>query len=243
MKKTLTLVITVAVWIGTLSLSSGCKKNNGPTGCISASTDTTSLNQIVNFTNCTTGAIAYLWNFGDGNTSNEFSPSHVYTSGGTYTVTMTPTGPSGAGTPGSIKIVVRSGGTWSFQGTNHSPFLCVADRTRNYIIADDSTSSVQAALVIYFNGPLPTSNATFNVANYYSQSANPNDVVIAISKFSQNNIEEYVSSGIGNSTISLSVSGGKISVSGSNIDMGTPAQNNTVNPDHLPLNIRLAEYP
>ncbi len=30
-----------------------------------------------------------LWDFGDGNTSNEFIPSHVYAAGGVYTVTLT----------------------------------------------------------------------------------------------------------------------------------------------------------
>jgi hypothetical protein len=43
----------------------------------------------VNFSNNTTNAISYSWDFGDGNTSTHPSPSHTYTSSGTYTVTLT----------------------------------------------------------------------------------------------------------------------------------------------------------
>ena len=32
---------------------------------------------------------SYLWNFGDGTTSSEVEPTHVYTQPGTYTVTLT----------------------------------------------------------------------------------------------------------------------------------------------------------
>lgn len=42
----------------------------------------------VNFTNTTTNGNFYSWNFGDGNTSTQTSPSHIYSSPGTYTVTL-----------------------------------------------------------------------------------------------------------------------------------------------------------
>ncbi|AQS40597.1 M6 family metalloprotease domain-containing protein [Shewanella psychrophila] len=48
----------------------------------------------VTFTDTTTGgegAITYLWNFGDGQTSTAQSPSHTYASAGSYTVMMTVT--------------------------------------------------------------------------------------------------------------------------------------------------------
>lgn len=35
------------------------------------------------------GSITYTWNFGDGNTSNEQSPTHLYESPGTYTISLT----------------------------------------------------------------------------------------------------------------------------------------------------------
>lgn len=46
--------------------------------------------QKIAFTNTSTYALNYGWNFGDGSTaSTELFPSHVYTSSGTYTVTLT----------------------------------------------------------------------------------------------------------------------------------------------------------
>src|SRR5690606_36419163 len=47
------------------------------------------------FTNTSTGATTWSWDFGDGSTSTEQHPDHVYTNGGVYTVTLTVTGPCG----------------------------------------------------------------------------------------------------------------------------------------------------
>jgi gliding motility-associated-like protein len=41
------------------------------------------------FTNTTTGATAYLWEFGDGGTATEATPSHQYTKDGNYEVYLT----------------------------------------------------------------------------------------------------------------------------------------------------------
>lgn len=42
----------------------------------------------VNFTNTSENANSYEWNFGDGNSSTVESPSHTFTSGGTYSVVL-----------------------------------------------------------------------------------------------------------------------------------------------------------
>ncbi|MFM2201586.1 MAG: hypothetical protein RL040_786, partial [Bacteroidota bacterium] len=41
------------------------------------------------FVNTSAGAESYLWNFGDGATSTEENPSHLYAAAGTYTITLT----------------------------------------------------------------------------------------------------------------------------------------------------------
>ncbi len=40
------------------------------------------------FTNASSGASSYLWDFGDGNSSNDANPMHMYADNGTYTITL-----------------------------------------------------------------------------------------------------------------------------------------------------------
>ena len=49
-------------------------------------------------TNTSQHATSYLWNFGDGTTSAEATPTHSYTTGGTYTITLTATNANGSST-------------------------------------------------------------------------------------------------------------------------------------------------
>ncbi len=61
----------------------------------------------VNFTNTSTGASSYSWDFADGNTSVATNPSNVFTTSGSYIVTLIST----SGCPGSytLEIVVNDG--------------------------------------------------------------------------------------------------------------------------------------
>ena len=51
------------------------------------------------FTNNTSGAVSYNWDFGDGNGSSDANPSHTYSGAGSFTVTLTATA---AGTSNSM---------------------------------------------------------------------------------------------------------------------------------------------
>jgi len=62
---------------------------------------------LVDFTSQSTGAItSHAWNFGDGGTSSDASPSHTYAAAGTYTVALTETGPGGSDTRTRVDYVV-----------------------------------------------------------------------------------------------------------------------------------------
>jgi len=50
----------------------------------------------VSFTNSSSGATSYSWDFGDGGNSTATNPSHTYTAAGTYTVTLTATNSCGS---------------------------------------------------------------------------------------------------------------------------------------------------
>ena len=51
----------------------------------------------VQFTDASTGTVSgYVWDFGDGTNSTEQTPSHIYSTAGTYNVNFTVTGPGGS---------------------------------------------------------------------------------------------------------------------------------------------------
>jgi PKD repeat protein len=52
----------------------------------------------VRFTDSSTDAVSWYWNFGDGNTSTQKNPVHVYTTDGSYTVSLVVTNIKGTDT-------------------------------------------------------------------------------------------------------------------------------------------------
>ncbi len=78
--------------------------------CIESSTSRAELGQTINFTNCSSGAYSYLWEFDDGYTSSEISPSHSYDDIGNYTVKLTAYGDNG-NDEATYKITVDDGST------------------------------------------------------------------------------------------------------------------------------------
>ncbi len=71
----------------------------GPVTAFQASADSVCLNSPISFINNSVGGNGFFWDFGDGNTSNMFQPTHQYGGPGTYTVTLIVTkdnyGPNG----------------------------------------------------------------------------------------------------------------------------------------------------
>ena len=62
---------------------------SAPITLFSAS-DTLSCSGIINFTDLSSnGPTSWLWDFGDGTTSTLQNPTHAYSNGGNYTVTLT----------------------------------------------------------------------------------------------------------------------------------------------------------
>lgn len=61
------------------------------------------------FSNTSTGDnLTYLWDFGDGNTSTETNPSHLYTAEGDYTVTLTAQNAVGSDTATAVVSVLAA---------------------------------------------------------------------------------------------------------------------------------------
>jgi PKD repeat protein len=73
--------------------------NHRPVAHFSASPTSGAAPLTVNFTDQSTGQItSWSWDFGDGSISTEQNPSHTYTDDGSYTVSLTVTGPGGSDT-------------------------------------------------------------------------------------------------------------------------------------------------
>jgi PKD repeat protein len=70
-----------------------------PVAQFSASTTSGLAPLALNFTDGSTGGItSWSWKFGDGQSSSTRNPAHVYSNAGTYTVSLTVTGPGGTDT-------------------------------------------------------------------------------------------------------------------------------------------------
>ncbi len=73
-----------------VSLFSFC--GEGPTASFTIDNDTPNQNDPVQFTDTSTPDVlitSWLWDFGDGNTSQEQNPSHIYETAAIFTVTLT----------------------------------------------------------------------------------------------------------------------------------------------------------
>ncbi len=111
-----------------------------------ASNNTGCLPLIVSFDNTTNlfgnSIKSWLWDFGDGNTSNQQAPSHTYTARGVYDVSLTVENVSGCTNSLSLKKLIRAGNkpnTASFKAT---PLDGCASSLRNF--TDLSTGTINS---------------------------------------------------------------------------------------------------
>ena len=96
-KKTLHIYISIGIYQVTLTVQR--KKTpktytqivivKGVSACFTITGTNHYVREPVYFVNCSQNAISYDWGFGDGFTSNQRNPDHVYETSGTYQVTMT----------------------------------------------------------------------------------------------------------------------------------------------------------
>jgi PKD repeat protein len=88
---------------------------------------------LVDFTNQSTSATTFAWDFGDGNTSNLLNPSHLYANAGTFTVTLTASSDCGSDQTTATVTVVDA----PFAKINNS----TAEGCASHTIVFDATES------------------------------------------------------------------------------------------------------
>ncbi len=109
----------------------------------------------VTFTNSSSGAVSYAWNFGDGDSSSLADPVHTYATDGTYTVTLSATNACGTTTKTQTVTVT----TLPVAGFTVSPNVGCAPLTVQFT----NTSSANATSFDWqFPGGNPSSSTAQN---------------------------------------------------------------------------------
>ncbi|MGE0637712.1 MAG: PKD domain-containing protein, partial [Bacteroidia bacterium] len=121
----------------------------------------------VNFTESSTDAVAWYWDFGDGSTTTEQNPTHIYTVQGTYDVSLTITDLNGCSdTLINLDMVVVTGSIPDFEITSTAGCDSLAVTfndissppgsvlTWNWDFGDGGTSTQQNPTHIYQNAGL-----------------------------------------------------------------------------------------
>jgi PKD repeat protein len=118
----------------------------------------------VSFSNTTTAAPSYTWNFGDATpTSSAATPTHVYSSSGTYTVTLIATLGTCADTLIRTNYITVSASPLSSFATNGS--VCLGDSTR---LTNSSTGSITSYTWDFDDGNVLTTASGSSQSHLYS---------------------------------------------------------------------------
>jgi PKD repeat protein len=109
----------------------------------------------VNFTDLSAIATSWLWSFGDGDTSTDQNPTHIYSTAGTYTVTLTATNAVGSGVrtrtdfitvfaevvPQKIQVILGAqfNGSPALHWLNEADILILTKNVGNRVWTEDGT--------------------------------------------------------------------------------------------------------
>jgi gliding motility-associated-like protein len=101
-------------------------------------------------------ASTMIWNFGDGSSSNDVAPSHIYSSPGTYTITLAVTNASGCRTVVTSNVDVHPAPDAGFTGSN----ACA-----NSSIQFTNTSTISSGTITGYLWDFGDSSATSTAVN------------------------------------------------------------------------------
>lgn len=119
----------------------------------------------VQFKDASEGASAYLWNFGDENTSTEASPEHTYDAAGTYTVKLTVQDADGNSKSVEKEVSVAGAVKAYFSATAQT------DRAGKFgkIFTLDATASENAASIVWDFGDGSEASTEFTVNHEFPE--------------------------------------------------------------------------
>jgi PKD repeat protein len=124
---------------GSLFISNGAQAQYAPVASFTSDVSSGVAPLTVNFTdNSTNTPTSWSWDFGDGNTSTVQNPSNIYTSAGTFTVTLTVSNDSGSDYTTSVITVTSAG---SVPIANFTPDVTTGTVPLTVNFTDNSTNS------------------------------------------------------------------------------------------------------
>ncbi len=144
------------------------------------------------FTNTTTGATSYEWNFGDGSTSFTENPSHTYNASGTYNVVLSATGEGGT-TNQEQRVTVTA-----------PPPRANFSYTASGLIVDFNNSSTDATSYSWDFGDGTTSTVE-NPSKTYGRSGRYNVTLTATGSGGSDQSNSSVDISSGSTSVSLEV--------------------------------------
>ena len=124
------------------------------------------------FSNTSTNATSYLWNFGDGQTSPEVTPMHTYADPGTYTVSLIATNICGSDTFSQTVVISPVGVAPIADFEADKMVVCVGDTVRFTNLTSNGES-----FVWWFPGAEPMNSTETNPVVVYVM---PGEYVVAL---------------------------------------------------------------
>lgn len=104
-------------------LPNGCSKGPKPVAAFTVDKNNTLACDTVTFSNQSTDATSYNWEFGDDSVSIAENPRHAFRKNGTYTVILTATGDGGTNSTSQVITILPSlTGKWSSTFTYFTPY-------------------------------------------------------------------------------------------------------------------------
>ncbi len=128
-------------------LLSACSKK--PSASFSTDKTSVEVEQTVTFTNTSENGSKYLWDFGDGSTSEEESPSHTYQNVGNYTVKLTAYNSNKKKSSDKSLIISVTEALFKFSGTIGGMQKTFIDDEINFESAVSSSGSIALPLLEY----------------------------------------------------------------------------------------------
>lgn len=134
----------------------------------------------INFSNTSTGATSYSWNFGDNTSDTATTPSHLYSAPGNYTVVLTATNGCGSSTstqtvtvnPNPVPVITPSGPTTFCAGGNVD---LLASPAGTYLWnTSATTASINVTTSGTFTVTVTDANGCSGVSSPQTITVNPN---------------------------------------------------------------------